>query len=89
MNLFVKMLILPVVTEIVLNKLNSATEKRTVMMVQMKMHAILTVTPIGLLHVIGQFVSSLIASVLKMEHKFLEVYARLVLQDPNAKTYLK
>jgi hypothetical protein len=75
MNLFVKMLILPVVTEIALNKLNSVTERRIVMMVQMKMHAILTVTPIGLLHVIGAFVSYLIASVLKMEHKYQEIFA--------------
>jgi hypothetical protein len=40
MNLFVKMLILPVEMETVLSRPNFATEKRTVMMVQMKMHVV-------------------------------------------------
>jgi hypothetical protein len=75
MSQSVKMLILLAEMVIALSKPNSVTEKRTVMMAQMRMHVILIVTPIALLHVTEPFASFLIASVPKMEHKYQEIFA--------------
>ena len=67
----------------------SAMVTKIVMMALTKMPAMQIQIPIGPHFVIQVFVSSLIVSVLKMEHRYLANSARLALPAQNAKMYLR
>jgi hypothetical protein len=75
--------------ETALPEVFSATVTKIVKMALMKMPATWIPIRIGPHLVIQVFVSSLIVSVLKMEHRFLATFARLALPVQNAEMCLR